>query len=160
MSEEKVHVIMSPHPDDDVIGCYEVLLKEKKVIVIYTEDIPQIRREESLELKKHFDNIGGQLFLRSVPPNLLNKESVLYYPDPIYDVHPSHRKVGAQGEELLRRGLNVVFYNTCMNAPYIHEVELPEQKEQVLEKVYSSQKSLWKYEKKYFLFEGRCKWLI
>ena len=161
MSENKTHVIISPHPDDECIGCYEILLNKKKIIIIYTEDCDQNRREEAMELKNKANiDIKAQLFLKNVPPNLLNKDSVLYFPDPSYEIHPAHRKVGSQGEELLRKGLDVIFYNTIMNSPYIHEVEIPEQKEQLLNKVYPSQKSLWEYDKKYVLFEGYCSWIM
>jgi hypothetical protein len=47
-----------------------------------------------------------------------------------------------------------------MTAPYIKEVEKPEEKEELLNKVYPDQKDLWKYEKKYVLFEGYCKWIF
>lgn len=159
MSEEKTHIIIAPHCDDEIIGCYEVLLKEKKVIVIYTENVDQNRREESLELKKHFDNVGVQLFLKHVPSNLLNKDSVLYFPSES-ETHPAHRKVFAHGEELARKGLNVIFYTTNMQPKWIHEVEIPEQKKQLLDIIYPSQKSLWEFDHKYFLFEGRCSWLF
>jgi hypothetical protein len=64
-------------------------------------------------------------------------------------------------EKLLRdNGLEVIFYSTNMLAPYIHEVKEPDKKEEILTKVYPSQRSLWEFEKKYVIFEGRVKWLI
>jgi hypothetical protein len=47
-----------------------------------------------------------------------------------------------------------------MNAPYIHEVNLPDDKKYLLDQVYPDQKDLWKYDYKYFLFEGYCKWVF
>lgn len=153
----KGHVIIAPHPDDEIIGNFEVLIKEKPII-IYTGQIDQTRKEEALNLKK-YTNIGVQLFLYSIPTPFLNKEATLYFPDPIYETHPDHREWGNIGEQYLRQGLNVIFYTINMNAPYIHKVEWKE-KEELLNKVYPSQKSLWEYEKKYILFEGRSKWLM
>jgi hypothetical protein len=64
------------------------------------------------------------------------------------------------GEDYLRKGMNVVFYSVNMQAPYISEVKDFKNKKKLLDVVYFSQKSLWKNNHKYFLFEGRCKWII
>jgi hypothetical protein len=64
------------------------------------------------------------------------------------------------GESIARSKKDVVFYSTNMQAPYIHEVTEPDDKENILNILYPSQKSLWEYEKKYILFEGYCKWIF
>ncbi len=154
----KGHVIIVPHPDDEIIGNYEILTKENPSI-IYVGEIDQKRREEALKLKEHTE-IKIQLFLNTIPESFINPDSTLYFPDPVYEIHPKHRKWGAIGEQLLRQRLNVIFYNTNMNAPYIHKLKEWEKKEELLNKVYPSQKSLWKYDKKYVFFEGYNKWII
>ena len=151
-------IIVSPHPDDEIIGCYEVLQKEKPII-IYSGDTPQKRREEALKLKEH-TNIKAQIFQMTIPTTFLNPKVIIYMPDPIYEIHPEHRKWGSLGESLVRNGINVIFYNTNMNAPYIHEVKEPDKKEELLNKVYPDQKSLWNTDHKYFLFEGYNKWIM
>lgn len=152
-------IIISSHPDDEIIGCAGVLMKNERPIIIYTEDIEEKRKEEALELKKFVD-IKAQFFLRSIPSQLLNKQNIFYFPDPIYETHPAHRLQGAIGEQLVRGGFDVIFYSTNMQAPYCHEVENPGKKEELLNNVYPSQKSLWQWDKKYILFEGYCKWLM
>lgn len=154
----KGHVIIAPHPDDEIIGAYEIV-KNENPIIIYMGDIEQSRREESLKLKKHA-NIGIQLFLNNVPNDFINKEVTLYFPDHTYDFHPEHRKWGAIGEQILRQGYNVIFYNTNMNAPYIKELKDWKEKENLLNQVYPSQRSLWITDKRYVLFSGMCKWII
>jgi len=152
-------IIVAPHPDDEIIGCYEILKGEKKPIIIYGGETDPDRREEVKTLQKLF-GINIQLFQMSMPPNLLQKENTFYYPDPSSEVHPLHRAYGFQGESMARAGLNVIFYTTIMNTPYIHEVEDPKDKKMFLESCYQSQSDLWKYDHKYFLFEGRTKWMF
>lgn len=165
-------IIIAPHPDDELIGCWEILKKkEKSPIIIYTEEMNEIRKEETLSFKKHF-TVKAQLFLKSIPPMFLKKENTFYFPDPIYETHPAHRTQGSIGESLARSGLDVIFYSTNMLAPYIHEITIPlkevfaqknrtiNPKEEILNTIYPSQKDLWKHEKKYILFEGRCKWIF
>ncbi len=64
------------------------------------------------------------------------------------------------GEQLARNGFDVTFYNTLMNAPYIHECKNSDGKLALLNTVYPDQKSLWEYDHKYFLFEGYTKWIF
>jgi hypothetical protein len=131
----------------------------KKPIIIYSADIDADRRETVLKLKEHVD-CKLQLFQQTVPQTFLSKENTFYMPDPIYETHPKHREWGFLGESLARNGFNVVFYNTNMTAPYIYEVQEPDKKEELLNKVYPDQADLWKYEKKYVLFEGYNKWIF
>ena len=151
-------IIFAAHPDDEIIGCYEVLIKEKPLI-IYSGDTEPKRREEALKLRGVVD-IGPQLFLMSIPQNMMNKTNKFYFPDPVYERHPQHRLFGMMGEQLARIGMDVIFYNTNMNAPYIHECPDSKAKEELLNKVYPSQKNLWEWEKKYILFEGYNKWIF
>ena len=155
----KQAVIIAPHPDDEIIGCYEIL-KSESSIIIYDGETETKRREQALKLKEFNDKISAQLFQMNVPSNFLNQETTFYFPDPIYELHPLHRRWGSLGEQLARGKFDVVFYTTNMNAPYIHEVDDSNMKEEILNQVYPDQKSLWEYDKKYVLFEGRCKWIF
>ena len=158
---QKLHLIISPHPDDEVIACHEVIQREKNIIILYSGDTEAERRQEALKLRDHFSNIKAQLFQNSIPPAFLSKKenTTFYYPDPINEIHPLHRSFGMVGESMFRSGFDVIFYSTLMNVPWIHEVD-SFKKEKLLNKIYPSQKSLWKYEKKFVLFEGRYKWLF
>ena len=155
------HIIIAPHPDDEVVGCYEILMNTEKKIIIYTGQSSNERKEEALKLKDKIDNIKAVFFNQSIPAHLLKPENVYYYPDPTTEIHPDHRMQGTIGESMLRQALNVIFYSTIMNAPYIHELyDESAKKEELLNEIYPSQKSLWEFEKKFVLFEGRCKWLM
>jgi hypothetical protein len=151
-------VIVAPHPDDEIIGCWEIL-NTRKCIIIYSGMTDAKRREEVSNLRSN-TNVSVQLFLNTIPQTFFNKGTTFYFPDPINEVHPLHRQAGAMGESMARSGEDVIFYSTLMNVPYIHEVKTPNEKEELLNRIYPSQKSLWEYEKKFILFEGRCKWIF
>jgi len=156
-------VIISPHCDDECIGTYEVLMNKNNshIVIIYSSSAEQARREEAIKLREHYPNIRAQLFQKSIAPTMLSNPNItFYFPNPVTEIHPLHRELGAVGEVMAREGKDVIFYTTIMNVPYIHEIDLPDKKEDILNKIYPSQKSLWEYEKKFILFEGRCKWMF
>lgn len=153
--------IISPHPDDELIGNFEILNEEKNknIIIIYTEPTIEIRKSEALQLKNIFPNIKAQIFSNNLPPTY-SRNDTFYFPNPIDEIHPEHRLSGILGESMLRNGYDVIFYSTIMNTPYIHKVKYPDEKKETLNKVYPSQRSLWEYDYKYFLYEARVKWLM
>ncbi len=151
------NIIIAPHVDDEVIGCYSILKKEKCQI-IYTNTPNEIRLNEANNLKNYLN--VNQLFCDNIPSIHLSKSKTYYIPHPIYEIHPEHRKWGAIGENMARDGYNVIFYSTNMNAPFIREEQYANDKKILLDKVYKSQSDLWKYDHKYFLFCGFCKWIF
>jgi len=154
------YLIIAPHGDDEIIGCYELLVPG--TIIFYDSRYTDEIRLREIEWLKQFRNIK-QIIEPELPMDLYDNgidKYTLCFPDPIFETHPLHRELGHFGEKLARRGLDVIFYTTNMNAPYIHECKNSVNKKQLLDSVYSSQSDLWKYEHKYFLFEGRCKWIF
>jgi len=160
MPIEKQSIIMAPHPDDEIIGTFEILNNQTKKIIIYDEETSKQRRLEALNLKNYFPQIIKQEFLSSFPQKYVSKNIIYYFPDPINEIHPKHRYWGNMGEVMARAGFDVIFYSTIMNVSWIHEVKHPGKKLSYLNLIYSSQKDLWKYEHKYFLWEARYKWLF
>ena len=153
-------LVFAPHPDDEVIGCFEILMDENiKPLIIYTANVDNERRLETKNLIEH-TKIKGQLFLNSIPPKFLHPSNVFYFPHPIYETHPEHRRQGITGEQLARGGYDVTFYSTEMNAPFKFECKEAEKKRQLLDACYGSQSDLWKYEHKYFLWSGYDKWVF
>lgn len=154
-------IIVAPHADDELIGCFSVLCGEDTVkpIIIYTEEMNEKRQKEVLLLKEFID-IKAQTFLKTIPPNMMVPGNKFFFPDPINETHPTHRAQGMMGEGLARMGLDVTFYSTEMNVPWKREVVDPDKKEKLLNSIYKSQADLWRYEKKYILFEAYHKWIF
>jgi len=88
-------------------------------------------------------------------------QPIFFFPDPVYEFHPEHRKWGQVGERFLRALKHtVVFYTINMMPPYIHEIKDPGDKQKNLNEIYFYKKTLWEYDHKYFLFEGYNQWII
>jgi hypothetical protein len=154
-------IIIAPHPDDELIGTFEILNDSKnKVTIIYDGDTEASRRNEAKKLRDVFPNVQNQVYHSSLPTSYVSKDVTIYAPDPVNEIHPLHRAWGTMCEQIARVGFDVVFYSTIMNVPYIHEVKDSVLKEAMLDRVYPSQKDMWAVEKKYVLFEGRCKWVF
>lgn len=161
VKEAPMTVILAPHPDDEIIGCFEQLINPtNNIVIIYSGDTEQSRRERALKLKEKIPNLVTQLFQQSIPQPFVSPKNKLFFPDPSYEIHPKHREWGFVGEQFARQGFNVTFYNTTMIAPYIHESKKPEDKRFLLNEVYPDQADLWKYDHRYFLFEGYNKWIF
>ena len=150
----KKYIIVAPHADDEVIGCYTLLKSGRVHCVVFP------KRESMEEAANSADLFGFSIkHMDDFPFDGIN-DKIFVFPDPVYDLHPEHRKLGALGEVLLRAGQEVIFYTTNMLAPYIFEVIQPESKRQCLNILYPTKKSLWEYDHRYFLFEGYNQWLI
>ena len=165
-----MNLILAPHPDDELIGCFEILKnRNEEFIILHASCITDVRRLDEIGNIKSGTNFN----IKKVVPviyvsNYIQKwfswselkKITIYAPDPIYETHPLHREWGHVGENLARRGLDVIFYSINMRAPYIHEVRETETKEKLIRWCYPSQRSLIESDKKYILFEGRCKWIF
>jgi len=149
------HIILAPHSDDEIIGCFEILEKYKGRCHIFFPDRETYKQAEKASELLHYERHIFSDWNRY--EHIANK---FYFPDPIYELHPEHRKWGAFGEKLARNGFDVSFYVTNMLAPYIHEVKESTKKHNALNECYPMKQSLWHSDHKYFLFEGQCKWIF
>jgi len=168
-----MNIIFAPHPDDEIIGCYEVL-DRSDCLVVYTTAVPSERLEEAKMLASIMPNhiikfkIGMSQLEDVIVPLLQEDIEIesLYFPDPYWELHPEHRDLGSVGYRIWKnstrgKGFDIIFYSTNMNSPYIHELSNADKvrKEYLLNTAYMSQKDLWMYEKKYVFLEGRVKYM-
>jgi len=171
-------LIIAPHPDDEIIGCWEVIKKVNNVHVFYATGRNTVETQQALnalsvqpfpidtEIEEY---LHPQETGEKNPFDLEYKLShclpisniQILAPDPTFETHPEHRRWGLWAERLFReRHAKVYFYSINMQAPYIHELSPADaqEKRKMLECAYPEKRELWQYEHKYFLFEGRCQW--
>ncbi len=151
----KKYVIIAPHADDEIIGCYEFLLSGLVESVLFNTRQGEV---EAIPSSEHFGfRIGS---IDELADLALNENLILLFPDHTYETHPDHRKLGSLGEDIWRAGQAVIFYSTNMLSPYIHEASSPLNKRHCLNMLYTNKSTLWQYDNKYFLFEGYIQWIL
>jgi hypothetical protein len=150
---QKRSLIIAPHADDEIIGCFEVLQAGGEVIVAFPTSVVLREASQSAEF------FGFSRMLLHNLGNIDLKQYTIFIPDAYFELHPLHRELGGKVHEFRRLGLNVVCYSTNMNAPYIREVQDVVAKQRALTSCYPEKSSLWAYDHKYFLFEGHCKYI-
>lgn len=149
---DKKYVILVPHADDELIGCFN-LLHRRQVHTLVAYDHTVARELEPVAAE--YD-----CFIRVLSNNLVfEPKQILVAPDPNTEFHPRHKKMGNIALGYFEAGMIVEFYTTNMNAPYLQETELKTLKRAKLNRFYPTKSTLWQYDFKYFLFEGRCRWL-
>ena len=166
-------LILAPHIDDEVIGCFELLKYnvDACVDIIYFYDITDERKEAIPRLKNRFRLVNNVFFNNETITFTLNnvedyleKYDRIFCPDPIFETHPDHKELGNLGTYIFKNYdwfNGIIFYTVNMQAPYVRKLneEEIEDKRNSLNEIYPDQKSLWESDYKYFLFEGSCKWL-
>ena len=88
-------IIIAPHADDEIIGCFKILNDpDIKPIIIYTEDMEKERQIETMGIREHF-SIKAQMFKYSIPPQFMTTTTTFYFPGPD-EIHPDHRHRDSQ----------------------------------------------------------------
>ena len=145
------YIIIAPHPDDELIGCFTLFKRHlvKKVIYIESSGVREREAENFCS-----DNNVTRTFLKKPKDilNLIEEKDCIYMVPSINDHHPLHKIINAFVKSKFRHGL----YSIDMNTEFIKELHpvLQKEKREWLNKYFPSQKSLWENDWKYFLFEG------
>jgi LmbE family N-acetylglucosaminyl deacetylase len=157
-------MILCPHPDDEIIGCFSVLedikiLDEMVSGVVFVDPLDNIRRKEAKKSAKTFTFIdyyleGNFLELYDILDN--SNPKIVFTPD-LKDKHPLH-KLTTRTILLLQKKYKyqIIYYSTDMNTDHLQELPRNNRHNKLkwLNEIYPSQKSLWEHEHKFFLFES------
>jgi hypothetical protein len=97
------------------------------------------------------------LHLHILIPSGRQKDTIVWFPYPT-EVNPLHRKVTSLiHHKPLSCSVNCGLYSTQMDNPvFVRECSYPSDKRRILDECFVSQRDLWKYDHKYFLYEGHC----
>lgn len=140
--------VIAPHPDDELIGCLSLIETGRVSRVIYLE-VPNDQREA--EAKNVCQSFGMEYLALGLEDVIdMHVDGLVMLPS-LVDGHPLHRKAAAILPDVCEF---VGFYSTRMEDPWIQEYPNPEAKRHVLNHYYPSQADLWRYDHRYFLFEG------
>lgn len=146
-------LIVAPHVDDELIGCYSVLQdKNIEIDIIWCFDLTAERRMEAIRMAKefsitpHFIEYFRETAIISVIEN--NNFDRVYVPS-IRDWHPEHKLVNR-----LTRLHATHFYSVDMvNGKVLSENDRRNKLSQ-LNTYFPSQKTLWENNGLYYLFES------
>ncbi len=144
-------IIIAPHADDEIIGCFEILKSGGDILVVSPAPL--------IEFEKSKEKFNFKLSHISALEGMDLTEAIIFCPDPHYEFHPLHKELGTYGLSLHRKGNRVIFYVTNMVSPYIYECKNTEMKRKALDACYFEKSDLWKYDFKYFLFSGYTEYL-
>lgn len=148
-STTKKYVILAPHPDDELIGCFKILKNKEVEKVIYFYELNDIRKKEAIECSKLFE--FEPIFVEKISNDFqFSNDKILLVPN-IHDNHVAHKAINQIAKQ---QYFKKMYYSVDMNVPYtILSKEEKETKEYLLKKIYKSQIQLFQNEK-YFLFES------
>lgn len=137
-------VIIAPHVDDEVIGCWSFLSSGKIDAVIYLNELTDIRRREAEACARRFDFIP---FFDDIPMERVVGKTLLV--PAITDSHPDHKAANKRW----RLHSQVLFYSVDMNNGTKKLVTDFAAKKDALDALFPSQSSLWANNAAYYLFE-------
>jgi len=150
------NVIIAPHPDDEIIGCWSLIKKGLISRVIYL-DATSERFRAARSLGGAFNFVAELSSYRCLDKILSRRSStntlITYFVPDITDNHVLHKAANCIAR---LSGCKLGYYSVDMIAGFVKELSEQDKKEKraALNKYYPDQKSLWENDWKYFLFEG------
>lgn len=150
-----MNIIIAPHPDDEIIGCYSLIKKRLVNKVIYIDPGPR-RFERAIVAGRELGFSVCSLSFKNLCNVSLGKEfdpECTYLVPDVTDRHPLHQAINCIARQSICR---LGYYTTDMVSSFVRELSIveKERKKLMLDKYYPDQSSLWKSNYKYFLFEG------
>ncbi len=132
------HIILAPHLDDEIIGCYSILHKVNKVIY-FTKDYRSFNLYEKLDY----------VYYEDYNFDIIDDTDTIYLPSK-FDFHPLHKIVR---NKYINLPCKKLFYNVEMNVPWLEEEEDKMGKLYLLKKLYPNEDLFIKNDK-YWIFKS------
>jgi hypothetical protein len=146
-------IILAPHVDDEVIGCYEFLNSNCITQVYYFFDLTSKRRREAYACGDHFGfavnfvenyDTFADNFNYFIPPS-----STIIVPN-INDHHPQHKLLNKLAK--IKHDGDIWYYSVDMNI-LCEPIHNPKKKHDTLNRLFPSQKKYFKTHEECYLFE-------
>jgi len=142
-------IILAPHPDDEIIGCFGILSEVTDVYIFYECSVE--RQFESLFAKHKARATYNLHFTTDFDKIDFNKVKKVYAPGS-FDLHPDHRKINRLAKlAQSKHKFDLMFYSIDMNRKPYFLKDKANIKKDVLT-AFASQ-GLLKKDDKYHLFE-------
>jgi LmbE family N-acetylglucosaminyl deacetylase len=147
-----MNIIIAPHVDDELIGCWSLIKKDLIDKVIYV-DVTPIRHRYARQVGRELGFSVEIIEFKNLYTFLEKNPSHTYLVPDSSDNHPLHKAVNAIARI---SGCKLGYYSVDMVASFVRELSEEDKKEKrvMLNKYYPDQSSLWEHDWKYFLFEG------
>jgi len=145
-------VVVSPHNDDFLIGCFTLLDRIKRVILVEPET--KRRLHEFLNACRILDLEREVVPVGELMEHLCNIQNLTILSTSPYDNHYLHRFCAATATALKDKSIG--FYSVDMNVPWCKPLTQQQQveKRKLLDKLFPLEKKLWDKNSKYIIFEG------
>lgn len=141
------NVILAPHVDDEMIGCWSLFANGQVSYVVYFEDLTAERKEEA----KHMQQIMGVKHISFEGFDFIVEPDMMLYVPNIADAHPSHKMVNHWAK---KHNNPKKYYSVDMNVPFVVLDDIDQKdKRGMLTLCYPSQSKLFENDK-YWLFES------
>ncbi len=147
-----MNIIISPHSDDELIGCFSLIKKGMIDEVIHIDPDPKRFALAEIVGKELGFNVTSLTF-RYLVDFLKTGHPYTYFVPDVADNHLLHKAINCVAR---LSGCRLGYFSTDMNTGYVKELsaEMKREKLLALNKFYPDQASLWGRDWKYFLFEG------
>lgn len=148
-------LILSPHIDDELIGCYSVLSsfragsKTDILDVMWLYETTEERLKEGHALADHFGFTGAMVFSAQVPELIIQNRYDKVYVPARQDWHIDHKTTN----QLFRQYATNFYSVDMVNGVPLDDKEVLEKKT-LLDQFYPSQAKLWEHDAKYYLFDA------
>lgn len=147
--------IIAPHVDDELIGCYSLFSLGLVESVHYIEPVEPSRMDEAKVFCKASECVPHFGAALTYLPDSAD-HTIYCVPSPT-DRHPLHRIVFHHALDWKRaHNYPLLVYSIDMYDYFVHELPSPDSfaKHNLLNNYFPSQRTLWEYDFRYFLFEG------